>query len=133
MASDPPWRFHESLRSALKEARNRGLGRFWLRDSLESKIFYDILYFISTELNFYLPVGPLLLVALREALAMPLIADLQVLPSPPGTGKEKWKHVDAAIKVISASKLKYSVNALGTVVEGPAAKVWSVCRLGASI
>eukprot|EP00434_Breviolum_minutum_P033256 symbB.v1.2.029427.t2/scaffold3153.1/size62324/6 len=27
-----------------------------------------------------------------------------------------------------ASKLKHSVNALGTVVEGPAAKVWSVCR-----
>ena len=27
-----------------------------------------------------------------------------------------------------ASKLKYSVNALGTVVEGPAAKVWKVCR-----
>ena len=30
--------------------------------------------------------------------------------------------------VFEASKLKYSVNALGTVVEGPAAKVWKVCR-----
>lgn len=102
---------------------------------------------------------------------MPLVADLQVLPSPPGNKKQKWKHVDAAIKVIAAfwwqlvssgkpgcfdechgklthmlmedkgcslfarylhqaeaSKLKHSVNALGTVVEGPATKVWSVCR-----
>ncbi|CAE7026416.1 unnamed protein product, partial [Symbiodinium sp. CCMP2456] len=59
---------------------------------------------------------------------MVLIADLQVLPSPPGNQKSKWKHVDAAIKVIAASKLKHSVNALGTVVEGPASKVWAVCR-----
>lgn len=57
-----------------------------------------------------------------------MVADLQVLPSPPGNKTHKWKHVDAAIKVIAASKLKYSVNALGTVVEGPAAKVWKVCR-----
>ena len=33
---------------------------------------------------------------------MPLVADLQVLPSPPGNKKQKWKHVDAAIKVIAA-------------------------------
>ncbi|CAJ1375397.1 unnamed protein product [Effrenium voratum] len=59
-----------------------------------------------------------------------LLADLQVLPSPPGNAKHKWKHVDAAIKVIAASKLKHSVNALGTTIEGPASKVWSVCRRG---
>ncbi|OLQ06397.1 hypothetical protein AK812_SmicGene10334 [Symbiodinium microadriaticum] len=36
-------------------------------------------------------------------LHMVLIADLQVLPSPPGNQKSKWKHVDAAIKVIAVS------------------------------
>ena len=39
-------------------------------------------------------------------------------PSSPGTCTDQAE----------ASKLKHSVNALGTVVEGPAAKVWSVCR-----
>ena len=34
---------------------------------------------------------------------MPLVADLQVLPSPPGNKTHKWKHVDAAIKVIAVS------------------------------
>ena len=96
----------------------------------DSSDLFCLLLFTSVHFCSLKPVGSLLL---PVPAGMPLIADLQVLPSPPGTGKEKWKHVDAAIKVIAASKLKYSVNALGTVVEGPAAKVWSVCRLGGDI
>ena len=40
----------------------------------------------------------------------------------------KWCSLFARYHQAEASKLKHSVNALGTVVEGPAAKVWSVCR-----
>ena len=49
-----------------------------------------------------------------EMTRMPLVADLQVLPSPPGTKQQKWKHVDAAIKVIAASGRKK----IGSTVDG---------------
>ena len=42
-----------------------------------------------------------------------LLADLQVLPSPPGNAKHKWKHVDAAIKVIAAARRRASSAGLG--------------------
>ena len=54
-----------------------------------------------------------------------LIADLQVLPSPKGNDASEFAHVEAAIRVIAASGLDHSVNALGTTVEGPADEVWA--------
>ena len=39
----------------------------------------------------------------------------------------------AATAFFKASKLKHSVNALGTVVEGPAGKVWNVCRRAVAV
>ena len=53
-----------------------------------------------------------------------MIAEIQVIPRPVGTAESRYKHVDAAIAVIQASGLRYEVHALGTVVEGPADKVW---------
>ena len=57
-----------------------------------------------------------------------LIADIQVLPSPSGVDGDEFAHVDAAIAAISASGLDYSVNALGTTIEGDADKVWATAR-----
>ena len=53
-----------------------------------------------------------------------MLAEIQVIPRPVGTADDRYKHVDAAIAVIQASGLRYEVHGLGTVVEGPADKVW---------
>jgi uncharacterized protein YqgV (UPF0045/DUF77 family) len=45
-----------------------------------------------------------------------------------GTKDDRKKHVGAAIAVIQASGLRYEVHALGTVVEGPADKVWALLQ-----
>ena len=58
------------------------------------------------------------------AAAPHMLAEIQVIPRPVGTADDRYKHVDAAIAVIQASGLRYEVHALGTVVEGPADKVW---------
>jgi uncharacterized protein (TIGR00106 family) len=52
-----------------------------------------------------------------------MIAEIQVLPRPLGTPDDRYKFVDAAIAVIQASGLKYEVNAMGTVVEGPPERI----------
>lgn len=57
-----------------------------------------------------------------------VIAELQVVPSPPGTDAREWDHVDAAICVIAASGLTFEVGPLGTSIEGPPDGVWSVLR-----
>ena len=57
-----------------------------------------------------------------------VIAEIQVLPSPIGTERDRYKHVDAAIAVLQASGLKTEVHALGTVVEGPPEKVWPLLQ-----
>ena len=57
-----------------------------------------------------------------------MIADIQVVPSPTGTGAEEFKHVNAAIAVIASSGLKHTVHALGTTIEGPPDSVWDVAR-----
>jgi uncharacterized protein YqgV (UPF0045/DUF77 family) len=57
-----------------------------------------------------------------------MIAEIQVLPRPAGTADDRYKHVDAAIAVIQASGLHYEVHALGTVVEGPAEKIWPLLQ-----
>ena len=58
-----------------------------------------------------------------------VIAELQVVPSSPGTHTARWAHVDAAIAEISNSGLTYEVGPLGTTIEGPRDAVWAVLRL----
>ena len=57
-----------------------------------------------------------------------MIAEIQVLPRPLGTTEDRYKFVDAAIAVIQASGLKYEVNAMGTVVEGPPERIWPLLQ-----
>jgi uncharacterized protein YqgV (UPF0045/DUF77 family) len=57
-----------------------------------------------------------------------LIAELQVVPSPPGTHTDRWAHVDAAIAAVSDSGLVFEVGPLGTTVEGPPDAVWAAIR-----
>ncbi len=57
-----------------------------------------------------------------------MIAEIQVLPEPPGTDERPFAAVDAAIAVLSASGLRYEVGALGTTVQGPAEQVWATLR-----
>jgi uncharacterized protein YqgV (UPF0045/DUF77 family) len=57
-----------------------------------------------------------------------VIAELQVVPSPPGTRISRWAHVDAAIAAVSESGLKFEVGALGTTFEGPPDAVWAALR-----
>jgi uncharacterized protein (TIGR00106 family) len=57
-----------------------------------------------------------------------MLAEIQVIPRPAGTGTDRYKHVDAAIAVIQASGLKHEVHGLGTVVEGPPDKVWALLQ-----
>jgi uncharacterized protein YqgV (UPF0045/DUF77 family) len=57
-----------------------------------------------------------------------MIAEIQVVPRPAGTGDDRYKHVDAAIAVIQASGLHYEVHGMGTVVEGPPEKIWPLLQ-----
>jgi uncharacterized protein YqgV (UPF0045/DUF77 family) len=57
-----------------------------------------------------------------------VIAELQVVPAPPGTGTNEWAHVDAAIAVVAGSGLRYEVGALGTTLEGPSGPLWATLR-----
>jgi uncharacterized protein YqgV (UPF0045/DUF77 family) len=57
-----------------------------------------------------------------------LIAEIQVLPHPPGTPERQYHHVEAAIASLRASGLRIEVGALGTTVEGPPDAVWEGLR-----
>lgn len=57
-----------------------------------------------------------------------MIAEIQVIPRPVGTAEDRYKHVDAAIAIIQASGLKYEVHGMGTVIEGPAEKIWTLLQ-----
>jgi len=57
-----------------------------------------------------------------------MIAEVQVLPTPPGTAGDRYAHVDAAIAAIAASGLPYEVGPLGTWLEGPPDAVWQAVR-----
>lgn len=57
-----------------------------------------------------------------------MIAEIEVLPQPPGTDNDRYRHVEAAIEVIQQSGLAYEVGALGTTVEGEPDAVWQVLR-----
>jgi len=57
-----------------------------------------------------------------------MIVEIQVVPDPSGDPDQPYRHVDAAIAVISASGLSYDVGALGTTVEGPASRGWPLLQ-----
>lgn len=57
-----------------------------------------------------------------------MIAEIQVLPSPPGTAGDRYAHVDAAIRALQASGLQMEVGALGTTIEGSPDDVWAALR-----
>ena len=57
-----------------------------------------------------------------------MIAEIQVAPSPAGTPEDPHAHVEAAVRVIQASGLRYEVSALGTTLEGDDDAVWATLR-----
>jgi uncharacterized protein YqgV (UPF0045/DUF77 family) len=57
-----------------------------------------------------------------------VLAEIQVLPQPSGSGRGRYEYVDAAIAVVAGSGLAFEVHALGTVVEGPPEVVWPLLR-----
>ncbi|PWW23639.1 uncharacterized protein YqgV (UPF0045/DUF77 family) [Geodermatophilus normandii] len=57
-----------------------------------------------------------------------VIAEIQVAPSPAGTPDDPHAHVEAAVRVIGDSGLRYEVGALGTTLEGDADAVWATLR-----
>ena len=48
-----------------------------------------------------------------------MIAEIQVLPTPPGAAAGQWSHVDAAIAAVAESGLTFETGPLGTTLEGP--------------
>jgi uncharacterized protein YqgV (UPF0045/DUF77 family) len=57
-----------------------------------------------------------------------MIVEIECLPNPPGTGENRYAHVEAAIAAIQRSGLAYEVSALGTTFEGPPDRVWPLMR-----
>lgn len=57
-----------------------------------------------------------------------MIVEIQVLPSPPGTGTVRYAHVEAAIAVVQSSGLPYEVGPLGTSIEGDPDVLWPLVR-----
>lgn len=57
-----------------------------------------------------------------------MIVEIQCLASPPGTSDDRYRHIEAAIAVISSSGLKYEVGALGTTIEGEPDELWPLVR-----
>lgn len=57
-----------------------------------------------------------------------VIAELQVVPSPPGTSTSRWAHIDAAIDAVATSRLRFEVGPLGTTFEGPPDALWGALR-----
>jgi len=57
-----------------------------------------------------------------------MIAEIQVVPHPPGDDTSAYRHVEAAIAVLAASGVRYEVGALGTTLEGDPDVVWPLLR-----
>ncbi len=57
-----------------------------------------------------------------------MIVEIQCLANPPGTPAEPWAHIEAAIRVIQESGLRFEVSALGTTFEGEPDACWPVVR-----
>ncbi len=86
---------------------------------------------LSRSVRLALLALPLLACGMAGAQPAPanhMIAEIQVIPRPAGTPADRYKHVDAAIAVIQASGLRYEVHGMGTVIEGPADKVWPLLQ-----
>lgn len=57
-----------------------------------------------------------------------MIAEVQCLPSPSGTERDRYAHIDAAIETIHNADVRFEVGALGTTVEGEPDVVWPLLR-----
>jgi uncharacterized protein YqgV (UPF0045/DUF77 family) len=57
-----------------------------------------------------------------------ILAEIQCLPTPPGTPDDHHAHVEAAIAEIERSGVTYEVGALGTTLQGAADDVWPLLR-----
>jgi uncharacterized protein (TIGR00106 family) len=57
-----------------------------------------------------------------------VIVEIECLANPLGTEDNPYAHVEAAIKVIQDSGLKYEVGALGSTVEGEPDELWALMR-----
>lgn len=57
-----------------------------------------------------------------------MIVEIEVLPSPPGTPDDPYRHVEAAIAEIQRAGVHYEVGALGTTYEGDPEAAWQLAR-----
>ena len=57
-----------------------------------------------------------------------MIVEIECLPRPYGEPGAPYSYVEAAIRVIQESGLKYEVSALGTTFEGEPDEAWRVAR-----
>lgn len=57
-----------------------------------------------------------------------IIAEIQCLPTPPGTAGDPYAHIEAAIAEIRNADVRHEVGALGTTIEGDADVVWPLLR-----
>ncbi len=57
-----------------------------------------------------------------------MIAEIQCLPTPPGTADSPYAHIEAAISALADTGLRYEVGALGTPLDGPDEAVGAALR-----
>ncbi|MPZ98945.1 MAG: thiamine-binding protein [Dehalococcoidia bacterium] len=57
-----------------------------------------------------------------------MLVEIECLPNPPGSGDNRYAHVEAAIAVIQQSGLRYEVDPLGTTIEGEPEALWPLVR-----
>ena len=57
-----------------------------------------------------------------------MIVEVEVLPHPPGTPEDRYRHVEAAIAAIAAAGVRYEVEALGTTFEAEPDQAWLLVR-----
>lgn len=58
----------------------------------------------------------------------PMIVEIQVLPRPAGSGDDSYRHVEAAIAVVSGAGVNYEVGALGTTFETTPERAWELSQ-----
>lgn len=57
-----------------------------------------------------------------------MIVEIEVMPQPPGTPDNRYRHVEAAIAVIQAAGVTHEVEALGTTYEASPEEAWALAR-----
>ena len=57
-----------------------------------------------------------------------VIVEIEVLPNPPGTDEDRYRHVEAAIGVIQSGGVGYEVSPLGTTYESSPDEAWALAR-----